>query len=287
MVGVGTYATRRLLLNSIELRLPCGQSRAVGIEREQVGGDVDAVTRLLVDQAQISLERRIDLVGRQRVQDGHVAARAGQLTDRPLSVRVEEVADQHQRSALCDLGRVVADGGGQVGRSGRRFDARQVGQHLEDAAGSAHRRKAPRDAALQHAQVDAVVGREPDVGECRRCPPAEEQLVGRTAVHRRRRVEQDVDGDVLLLDEQLDEQPLEACVQVPVERAQVVAEGVVAVVRELDRLTALDAAPGALHAAVDGRAREQRQPLELTQECLIEDRRVDRRRQEVGIHWKV
>jgi hypothetical protein len=43
-----------------------------------------------------------------------------------------------------------------------------------------------------------------------------------------------VDGDVLLLDEQLDEELLEAGVDVPVERAQVVADGVVAVVGELD-----------------------------------------------------
>ena len=90
-----------------------------------------------------------------------------------------------------------------------------------------------------------------------------------------------MDGDVLLLDEELDEQLLEAGVEVPVERAQVVAQGVVAIVGELDRLAALDAAPDALHAAVDGLARDQHQALELAQEGLVEDGRIDRRRQQV------
>ena len=87
-------------------------------------------------------------------------------------------------------------------------------------------------------------------------------------------------GDVLLLDEELDEQPLEPGVDVPVELAQVVAEGVVAVVGELDRLAALDAPPAALEPAADGRAHQQQQALELAQERLVEDGRVDLARQE-------
>ena len=63
-----------------------------------------------------------------------------------------------------------------------------------------------------------------------------------------------MDRDVLLLDVQLDEQLLEAGQDVPVELAQVVAEGVVPEVRELDRLAALDRAAAALQAAADRRA---------------------------------
>ena len=85
-----------------------------------------------------------------------------------------------------------------------------------------------------------------------------------------------MDGDVLLLHEQLDEQLLEAGVDVPVERAQVVAQGVVAVVGELHRLAALDAPADALEAAPDGRPGDQHQPLQLAQERLVEDGRVDR-----------
>ena len=68
---------------------------------------------------------------------------------------------------------------------------------------------------------------------------------------RRRCVDEERDGDVLLLDEQLDEQLLESGVDVPVELAEVVAQGVVAVIGELDRLAALDAPAATLEAASD------------------------------------
>ena len=163
--------------------------------------------------------------GRERVQDGHVAARAGELADGPLGVWIEEVADEHQRAALRDLRGVVADTRRQ-GRSGpvdgltpdrsaRTWKTRPVPR-----TGG----KAPRRPALQHGHAHAVIGGEPDIGQGRRGSLAEQQLVGRAAVHRRRRVEQDVDGDVLFLDEELDEQLLEAGVEVPVQRAQVVAQ---------------------------------------------------------------
>ena len=98
--------------------------------------------------------------------------------------------------------------------------------------------------------------------------------------HRRRRVDEQRDGDVLLLDEQLDEEPLESGVDVPVELAQVVAERVFAVIGELDRLATLDAPAAALEPAADRRAHDQQQPLELAQERLVEDGRVDLARQE-------
>ena len=98
--------------------------------------------------------------------------------------------------------------------------------------------------------------------------------------HRRRRVDEKRDRHVLFLDEQLDEQLLEAGVDVPVELAEVVAERVVAVVGELHRLAALHAPSAALEAAADRRSHQQQQALELAQERLVEDRRVDLRRQE-------
>ena len=95
------------------------------------------------------------------------------------------------------------------------------------------------------------------------------------AGHRRAGVDEEGDGEVLLLDEQLDEQPLEPGVDVPVELAQVVAEGVVAVVGELHGLAPLDAPAAALEAAPDGRADEQQEALELAQEPLVEHGRVE------------
>src|SRR5207237_887761 len=52
--------------------------------------------------------------------------------------------------------------------------------------------------------------------------------------HGPRRIEQDVDGEVLLLDEELQEEMLEPRVRVPVDRPEVVAGRVLAVVREFD-----------------------------------------------------
>ena len=91
-----------------------------------------------------------------------------------------------------------------------------------------------------------------------------------------------MDGDVLLLDEELDEEPLETGVDVPVELAQVVAQGIVAVVGELDRDAALGAAADPLETTADRALRHQQEALELAQKALVEDGRVDRRRQQGG-----
>ncbi len=85
-----------------------------------------------------------------------------------------------------------------------------------------------------------------------------------------------MDGHVLFLDEELDEELLETGVDVPVERAQVVAQRVVAIVGELDRDAALGAPADALHAASHGLARDEHQAFELAQERFVEDGRVDR-----------
>ena len=62
------------------------------------------------------------------------------------------------------------------------------------------------------------------VAECGRGALREQELLRPAGGHRCGRVEEEVDRDVLFLDVQLDEQLLEACVQVPVEAAQVVTE---------------------------------------------------------------
>ncbi len=77
---------------------------------------------------------------------------------------------------------------------------------------------------------------------------------------------------VLLLDEELDEEPFEAGVGIPVELAQVVARGVVPVVGELDALPAADAAALALHAAGGQPPRGELDLLEAAQEGLVEER---------------
>jgi hypothetical protein len=176
----------------------------------------------------------------------------------------------------------VTGGGDEVGRAGGGLDRGQARQEPEHPAGAAQRDLPPAGPAAKGADRDAVLRREPDVAERRGRPLREEELLGRAARHRGRTVEEERDRDVLLLDEQLHEQLLEPREHVPVELAQVVAQGVVAVIRELHALAALDTPPAALQSAPDRRAEEEQQALELAQERLVEDGRVDLVREERG-----
>ena len=92
--GTVTNEARRLVASRVERRLPGGQARPVGVDRRQVRGDVDARRALDVDQPQVAFERRIQLIGTEHLEHGHLAARAGQLGDGALGVGVEAVADQ-------------------------------------------------------------------------------------------------------------------------------------------------------------------------------------------------
>ncbi len=206
----------------------------------------------------VAASSRIDLVGR----------------------RIEQVGDEDHDAAPVELRAGMPGGGHDVGRSVGGLDRRQVGEQPEDASRAAHRRPSPGDPPGQGADRDPVLAGKPDVAERRRRPLREQQLGRVPGRHRRRGIDEQRDRDVLFLDEELHEQPLETGVDVPVELAQVVAEGVVAIVREFDRLAALDAATPALEPATHRRAHQQQQALELAQEGLVEDRRVDLARQE-------
>jgi hypothetical protein len=195
-------------------------------------------------------------------------------TDDLVRGGIEEVREKDHDTASGELRRGVPGGCQQVGRAVRRLDPRQLGQEPEDAAGAAQRHPATRGAAAQRAERDPVFRRETDVAERGRGPLRELELVRPARRHRRRGVEQEGDRDVLLLDEELHEELLEAGEDVPVELAEVVAEGVVAEVGELDALSALDAAPAALQRAPGGRPHDQEPPLQLPEECLVEDGRI-------------
>ena len=89
--------------------------------------------------------------------------------------------------------------------------------------------------------------------------------------HRRARVEDEVDGEVLLFLVEADEQLLEALVDVPVERAEVVARLVVAVVGELDAAAALLRAPLGAQAPGEDATADEREVLELALELVVEE----------------
>ena len=174
----------------------------------------------------------------------------------------------------------MARGHDEVSHTIGGVDRRQVGEEAEDAAGTTQRRPPSGGPAAQRGDGDPILAREPDVAQGSRGAFGEQQFRRRARRHRRRRVDEQRDGDVLFLDEQLDEEPLESGVHVPVELPQVVTERVFAVIGELDGLAALDAPATTLEPAADRRAHDQQQPLELAQERLVEDGRVDLARQE-------
>src|SRR6266536_889027 len=128
--------------------------------------------------------------------------------------------------------------------------------------------------AAERGDGDPILRCQPDVAEGGSRALGEQQLLRPSGRHGRARVDEDADGDVLLLHEELDEQALEPRIHVPVELAQVVAEGVIAVVGELHRLTTLDAPPAALEPAANGCPHDQKEALQLPQERLVEDGRI-------------
>ncbi len=79
--------------------------------------------------------------------------------------------------------------------------------------------------------------------------------LGRVAeIHRQAVVDQHVEVQVFLFHEQANEKAFEPGEQVPVEKAQIVADDVIAIVGELDALALLLAAALALHAAEENLA---------------------------------
>ena len=174
-----------------------------------------------------------------------------------------------------DLGRSVAGRRDQVRRPIRRFDRREIGQQPEDPACPAHRGTLACDPPSQCADRDPVLTGQRDVAEGRRGALGEQELGRLAGRHGCRGVDEQGDGDVLLLHEELDEQSLQPRIDVPVELPKVVARRVVAVVGEFHGLTAFDTPATALEAAADRRAHQQEQAFELAQERLVEDRGID------------
>ena len=80
-----------------EALLPRRQAGLVVVERGEVHGDVDALAGLAVDEPQVALERRVQLVGRQDVEHDQLRAGRGELADDPVRGRVEQVRDAGRR----------------------------------------------------------------------------------------------------------------------------------------------------------------------------------------------
>jgi hypothetical protein len=129
---------------------------------------------------------------------------------------------------------------------------------------------------------------EADEAERGRRPHRVLELGRRTEPHRCRRIDEQVQTQILLVDEELDVEAVEAAVDVPVDVAQVIAVTVGAIVGELHGVPAPGAAALALDAAAERAARQERQPLELRQELGRKERvpRVGRHGYRSSSAWK-
>src|SRR5690606_37907706 len=99
-------------------------------------------------------------------------------------------------------------------------------------------------------------------------PPGLIELAAVAEPHRARAIDDEVDAEIFFLFVQAHEQAPEALVDVPVDVAEVVAGGVVAVVGELDAAALLLRAPLGPHAAGEHPPADDRQGLELALEIV-------------------
>jgi hypothetical protein len=163
--------------------LPRREPLAVGVERRQVGGDVDAVAGLGIDEPEVALELGVELVGREDVEDDQLRPRRGQLADDAIRGQVEEVRDQHDDAAAGELRRRVPCRRDEVRRALGRLDRRQARQQPEHPARAAERRLAPARPPAERADRDTILRGEADVAERSRRPLSEQQLLRPAAGH--------------------------------------------------------------------------------------------------------
>src|SRR5690606_33268064 len=88
------------------------------------------------------------------------------------------------------------------------------------------------------------------------------QLGRRAKPHRGAGVDEGIEVQILFLEKQLEKQPVQPSVQVPIDKPQVIADDIVAKVSEFDALALALAAPFALHAAAEHFARDQLHALQ-------------------------
>ena len=184
---------------------------------------------------------------------------------------IEQVGDHDREAGVARPHGVVLEPLVQPRAAGGRHAAEELEQ-AHDVPAAARGRPALRHPLAQHPHAHALHVDEADEAQRRGDARAVLELRRRSEVHGRRGVEQQVQTELLLVDEELDVQPIEAAVDVPVHVAEVVADAVAAIVAELDAVPAPRAPALALHAPAEDPARVERQALELRQELGAQQR---------------
>ncbi len=243
----------------------------VAAARLAVKGQLSVLARLGVPEPEIPAEGGVHLLGRQHVNHVHVEAL---LLQRPqsrfVSARVEQVGDHHREAAVPGLPGVAGQTLVQPRRAARAQLSQKVEQR-EDLGPAAGRRPSLGHPVPHDADTDALVVHERHEAERRRQAAPVFELGRLAVVHGGRRVQQQVQAEVFLVDEELQVEPVQPPEDVPVDVAEVVPHPVRPVVHELDAAAAVGALAVALDPAAEGPLREQREPLQLDQEVAGEE----------------
>ena len=206
-----------------------------------VGGDLHGAAGLLLRKPQVAAGLRRDLRGVEHLDHLHLKLLVLEEIQRLLeALGIEQIREQKDEPAPAGALGKGAQSGREPRRPGERRRPAQKLEHLmklplapRHAHGAVQLRAEPE-------QIHALQAGEPDVGERRRDVAGLRELRAAPAargapLHRGAGIDEEVQMQVLLLLEELDEEAVEPAVDVPVHRAEIVAEDVVAVIGKLQR----------------------------------------------------
>ena len=250
---------------------------AVLVDPQQLGGDGDLGLRagLAVDEQQVAghaaLAGRVDHLRREHLQRVEVEAAAGDHRETLLEALGEEEVGQHHHHAAADA--AGADEAHRLLEPGAALGLapQEPRRDIGGLAAPAQVRRALDMTGREADERHAVLVHEADIGERHRDLARVVERVGIAGAHRGAGVDGDDEREVLLLEEHLEEEAVEAAEDVPVDEAEVVAVDVRAEVGELDRLAAATRAALALQLAREDLAAHDVDRVEARHEGAVDE----------------
>lgn len=247
---------------------------AIRLERLGRDGHLDLGAILAVDEPQVAgqaVHAGIPLLRSDELQRVHIEATARDRAQPLLGAVAEQEVAEHDHDAAplptkCDR----AHGLVEARIAGRRA----VDEPLPEVAGAAAAAQAGERmeaVAAEGERRDAVVVHEPDVAERHGHAPGVVELAGRPKVHAPGTIDREHQAEVLLLEEELQEQPVQPAVDVPVDEAKVIARDVGPEVGELHALPTAAAASLALDLALEDLAARHIERIEPCHERTIDE----------------
>ena len=151
------------------------------------------------------------------------------------------------------------------------FDSLEILQQSPQAAATAQHGTGLAARSAEGFDLDAIGPDQADESERRRQLLRVMQLGGAPEVHRRAGVNQGEEMQIFFLEEQLEEQLVEPCVEIPVHEPQIVAGDVIAKIRELDALALAATAAFPFQTPAEDLAADQFQSLQARQQFRAQE----------------